>query len=207
MQINLYGHFLSTYTRVARLTLEEKGIGYSLNIVAPSAMKSPEHLMRHPFGKIPYLEHDGFWLYETRAIVEYVNEMFEGRALRPVDPRRIARMEQLISVVNCYVVPAWGGGIIRPRLIAPLLRGSVPDEAEIARDLPQAIFLVDDQVSFADLFLAPFYYSVCQTPEAAAVLHPQKALAGWWQRMSQRASIIATQPDFGSFVRPASTAS
>jgi glutathione S-transferase len=29
-------------------------------------MRAPEHLSRHPFGRVPVLQHDGFSLYEAR---------------------------------------------------------------------------------------------------------------------------------------------
>ncbi|MEO6339850.1 MAG: glutathione S-transferase family protein [Caulobacteraceae bacterium] len=208
----VHGHPISTYTRVVRLALEEKGVGYTLATLTPAQMKSPEHLARHPFGKMPFMEHDGFWLYEARAIIEYVDAAFPGPSLRAAEPKRVGRMEQIVHVTHNYVVPAWGGGIIRPRLIGPLMRGLAPDEAEIARDLPQSIrcaevlegllgetaFLADDHVTFADLMLAPMYYAVSQTPEAGAVLAPFPRLSAWWAQMAERPSIQATAPDYAS---------
>jgi glutathione S-transferase len=40
-------------------TLEEKSAPYRIAPVAPGSHKSPEHLARHPFGRVPVLEHDG----------------------------------------------------------------------------------------------------------------------------------------------------
>lgn len=213
MALVVHGHPISTYTRAARLALEEKGVAYALATITPAEMKSPEHLARHPFGKMPFLEHDGFWLYEARAILEYADAAFDGPSLRAVGAKRAARMEQIVHITNNYVAPAWGGGIIRPRLIGALLRGIAPDEGEIARDLPQSIrcaevlegllgetlFAADDHVTFADLMLAPMYYSVSQTPEAAAVLAPFPRLSAWWARMADRPSMEATRPDFAAF--------
>lgn len=212
MALVVHGHPISTYTRVARLALEEKGVPYTLATLAPAQMKSPEHLARHPFGKMPFMEHDGFWLYEARAIIEYVDAAFDGPSLRAAGAKRAARMEQIVHVVHNYLTPAWGGGIVRPRLIGPLIRGIAADEAEIARDLPQSIrcaevlegllgdteFLADDHVTFADLMLAPMYYAVSQTPEAAAVLAPFPRLEAWWARMAERPSVQATAPDYAS---------
>jgi len=206
----LYGHPFSVYTRSARLALEEKGVPYTLEVLGPAVMKSPEHLAAHPFGKIPYLQHDGAWIYETLAILDYVDGVWGGPPLRPADPKAAARMSQIVQVVHNYVVPAWGGGIIRHRLIGPLLRGTLPDEAAIAAALPQAIhcagvldglvgetaYLAADHPSLADLMLAPLCYSVSQTPEAASVLAPFPRLSGWWARMAQRSSVEATRPDF-----------
>jgi glutathione S-transferase len=64
----VYGPAYSTYTRTARLALEEKGVDYKLEEVdiLSGAAQSPAHLARQPFGKVPAFEHDGFRLYETR---------------------------------------------------------------------------------------------------------------------------------------------
>ncbi|MGH6691405.1 MAG: glutathione S-transferase N-terminal domain-containing protein, partial [Gammaproteobacteria bacterium] len=76
----VYGPAYSTYTRTVRLALEEKGVDHDLvevDLIA-GATKAAEHLARHPFGKVPAFEHDGFALYETDAITRYVNEVFPG---------------------------------------------------------------------------------------------------------------------------------
>ena len=44
-----------------RLALEEKGVGYDrveVDLLGEPA-QAPEHLARHPFGKVPAFEHDG----------------------------------------------------------------------------------------------------------------------------------------------------
>jgi glutathione S-transferase len=64
--MKLYGLSRSVYTRTARLALEEKGVGYELCEVEIFGEHGvpPEHYARHPFGRIPVLEHDGFMLFE-----------------------------------------------------------------------------------------------------------------------------------------------
>src|SRR5262249_12100896 len=85
----VYGHAYSTYTRTARLVLEEKGIEYELEEVdiLQGAGQSPAHLARQPFGKVPAFEHDGFRLYETIAITRYIDEAFPGPKLQPADAK------------------------------------------------------------------------------------------------------------------------
>ena len=94
----LYGLSRSVYTRIARLALEEKGVRYTLEEVeifdSPGA--PAEHLARHPFGRIPAIEHGDFRLYEAQAIVRYIDQAFDGPSLTPADPRAQARMNQVI---------------------------------------------------------------------------------------------------------------
>ena len=76
----VFGAPYSVYVRAVRLALEEKGVPYELvpvDIFAPGG-PPPEHRERHPFGKIPALEHAGFRLYEAGAITRYVDEAFPG---------------------------------------------------------------------------------------------------------------------------------
>ena len=49
---------------------------------------------------MPAFEHDGFELYETAAIMHYVDETFPGPSLRPGGPRERARMEQILGLIN-----------------------------------------------------------------------------------------------------------
>ena len=47
----------SPYGRAVLATLEEKGAAYRLAPLAPGDAKSEPHLSRHPFGRVPVLEH------------------------------------------------------------------------------------------------------------------------------------------------------
>src|SRR5439155_8153198 len=95
----------SPYVRAALLALEEKGASYELASMAPGTLKQPSHLSRHPFGRIPAFEHDGWMLYETQAIMRYVDAVVPGPPLQPEEPRAAARMDQLIGIVDWYLMP------------------------------------------------------------------------------------------------------
>ena len=83
----VYGPTISTYVRTVRLTLEEKPASYELVDVAmiQGAHKEPTHLARCPFGRIPAFSHDGFDLYETDAVVRYIDQVIPGQDLQPVE--------------------------------------------------------------------------------------------------------------------------
>ena len=46
-------------------------------------MGKPSHLALHPFNRVPVLQHDDFTLYETSAIVSYLEDTFPNPALQP----------------------------------------------------------------------------------------------------------------------------
>jgi glutathione S-transferase len=208
----VYGPAYSTYARTARLALEEKGVDYDLVEVdlLAGAAKAPEHLARHPFGKAPAFEHDGFELYETDAIMRYVNAAFPGKDLEPADAKGRARMAQAISVIGSYAYPCMIGQIFIQRAVMPMM-GNSPDEAAITAALPQAqtcvaaleklldgnAYLAGDRLSLADLLLIPVYDYLSRTPEGETLLAAAPNLQRWWETMRTRESVTKTKPSPG----------
>ena len=82
------GKGLARDTRV-RWALEEAGQAYEVRLVSFRAMKEPEHLALHPFGKIPTYEEGGLVLFETGAIVLHIAQRHGG--LLPDDANARAR--------------------------------------------------------------------------------------------------------------------
>jgi glutathione S-transferase len=208
----IYGPAYSTYARTVRLALEEKGVGYDLVEVdlLGGAAKAPEHLARHPFGKVPAFEHDGFELYETDAIMRYVNGAFPGPDLEPADVRSRARMAQAIDVIGGYAYPAMIGQVFIQRAVMPMM-GQAADEAAIAAALPQAetcvraleklidgnAYLAGDRLSLADLLLIPVYDYFAHTPEGEKLLASAPNLRRWWDSVRTRESVARTRPSLG----------
>ena len=64
----LWGFDGSTYVRTTKMVLAEKGATefkqVPLNVLAGDP-KTPEHRERHPFGKVPVLDHDGMRTTKT----------------------------------------------------------------------------------------------------------------------------------------------
>jgi glutathione S-transferase len=208
----IYGPTYSVYTRIARLTLEEKGSPYELVDVAmlSGAHKQPDFLKRNPFGKLPAFSHDTLSLYETGAITRYVDRAFHGPALQPVEPKALARVDQVISIIDSFAYACMIGVLTWQRLVVPMSKGA-PDEPAIEACLPQVKLCLSEfahllgvspwfggaAISLADLHLAPVMAYVSGTPEGAGLLAASPALKSWWGRMSERPSMAKTQPQFG----------
>jgi glutathione S-transferase len=196
----------SPFGRAVLATLEEKGASYRLSPVAPGTFRSPEHMARHPFGRVPVLEHNGFSLYETQAILRYLDRVLPAPALTPADPRRAARMDQAMNVNDWYLFQGVGNVIGFHRVVGPRLMGLKPDEAAIEAAMPQAraVFqelarLLGEQpwfageaISLADLLLAPQIGFFTQTPEWSVLGAPHPNLVAWLSRMESRPSLKAT---------------
>src|SRR5687768_4932432 len=100
--VQLRGWRYSVYTRIARLALLSKGVEHETIEVDPFAGLPDGYLTLHPFGRVPVLSHGAFRLFETGAITRYVDRAFEGRPLQPDSPAALARMDQVISVIDAY---------------------------------------------------------------------------------------------------------
>ena len=203
----VYGAAMSPYVWSVRLTLAEKGVAHDLVSVGIDEFKSEAHLARHPFGKIPAFEHDGFVLYETQAIMRYVDEAFPSAPLQPIEVQPFARMNQIMGVVDNYLTPCLLADVIFQRMVAPLL-GRATDETAVGAALPRVRhclgeiarlagdqeFLAGDTVTLADLMTIPQISYFKKFPEGTAQLAELPALAAWVNRMEVRQSVQVTRP-------------
>ena len=123
----------SPFGRSVLIALEEKAAAYHLAALAPGEAKSPAHLARHPFGRVPALAHDGFVLYETQAILRYLDRVLPEPALTPADARQAARMDQVMNISDWYFFQGVCNVILFQRIIGPQFFGTVTDEAAIER--------------------------------------------------------------------------
>ena len=201
----LFGPSYSVYVRIAKIVLAEKGVDcdqVAFDVFDHNDWPA-DWPQRQPFGQVPAFEHDGFRLYETRAVTHYVDEAFAGPSLQPDNPQGRARMEQAISVLD--------GHGYRPMVwdiyVQRVSRGKTgeSDEAVIAAALPKAErclaalagilgngdYFGGAGFSLADAHAAPIFDYFVKAPEGQDLLKAQAALAGWWARVGGRDSVRA----------------
>jgi glutathione S-transferase len=196
----------SPYGRAVLATLVEKGASHRLIPVAPGTLKVEPHTLRHPFGRIPVLEHEGFVLYETQAIVRYLDRVAAGPALTPTDPMSAARMDQVMNVCDWYLFQGVGSVIAFQRIVGPRLLGLQTDEAVVAEAMPKAhavfrelsrllgqnSYFAGNRLTLADLMIAPQLDFFVQTPEWAPLTAATANLVAWLARMNERACMKQT---------------
>ena len=104
MVLKLVGSPLSTCTRRVAVVLREKNVPYELVAIdfATAEHKSPEFLAKQPFGQVPYLDDDGFILFESRAICRYIALKYKDQGISlipdPSDIKKTALFEQAVSI-------------------------------------------------------------------------------------------------------------
>jgi glutathione S-transferase len=212
MSVVLHGLRYSVYTRVAKLVLVEKGVGFRTSEINPFDVEQADTMAQlTPFCRVPILDDNGARIYETLAIAHYVNDAFGGPDLVPTDPLAKARMYQVISIVNSYAYVPLVRQVFSHRVFRPLL-GQTADEAKIANGMSasatvlaalddicgEALVLASDRATLADLFLIPMIDYFTLAPEGAAALEDYPHLSRWWAAVSQRSSVIQTRPDLAS---------
>jgi len=203
--VTVYGASYSVYVRIVRIALHEKGVSYNLVPVDVFADEGvpPEHLARHPFGRIPAFEHDGFALYETGAITRYVDEAFSGPPLQPSALRNRARMNQIVAMLDNYAYLPMVWDVYVQRMEAS--GAGAVDEARIAGGLEKARlflgalsnllgaenWLSGPEPSLADFHAAPMFGLFAQAPEGAALICEFPSIQAWWERTRARPSVLA----------------
>ena len=106
MSIVLYYGSGSPYAWRVQLALEHKALPYERKVLSFSAgdTRKPEFLALNPRHRVPVLVDGDFVLYESNAIVEYLDEAYPatGAPLFPGDVRTRALVRRLIMEVDSY---------------------------------------------------------------------------------------------------------
>ncbi len=203
-KVEIIGSSRSTYTRVARIVCEEKGIDYTLT---ETVLGAPELFAIHPFGKMPALRHGDFELCESKAIATYLDRAFPDPQLIPSELRLAALTEQWVSLVNTVIDRT----LVRTYILAyaaPKTADGKPDRSVIEvvtpalreqfKILDKAVaktgHLVGDQFTFADINLMPILFYMHKLPESAAAFAEATHLAAYYERHAARPSLTRTIP-------------
>ncbi|KAK0469403.1 glutathione S-transferase [Desarmillaria tabescens] len=214
MVLELYGSPYSTCTKRVAAVLHEKKVPFEFCLVnlATGEHKTPSYLEKHPFGVVPYIDDDGFILYESRAISRYIALKYEsqGTKLIPTDDlKKIALFEQAASVEQSsfdpYVTTVGMEKIIKPRLKGiPANEAAVEDaltslSAKLdAYDviLSKQKYLAGDDVTLADLFHIP--WGVLLVVAGSDIMESKPNVARWWKDITSRLSWAAVKDGVNS---------
>lgn len=199
--VRLHYHPFSTYSRRVVIALIEKQIPHELVAVDMMGRKHREepYLSLNPYGRVPTLEEDGFVLYESTPILNYLEATRPTPALAPADPRLRAFVDMHMKLCDLQLT-RHAGTIIFPKRFLPkekwneaaMAQAKAEIEAHLAiveRQLAGKTYLVGEQFTLADLCYAPFLEFL-----PLMEIAPPPAVAVWAQRLSARASVAQTRP-------------
>ncbi|TFG88712.1 MAG: glutathione S-transferase family protein [Hyphomicrobiales bacterium] len=208
-KLTVYGFDASTYVRTVRMLLAEKGAKYDqvdVNVLEGEP-RQPAHIKRHPFGKVPVIEHDGLKIIETSAITRYLDDVLPGKKLIPGNPKDRARMDMCLSVIDCYGYGALVG--VAAYHLFPDFVGGKNEEmrkecieksrlvlTELMKLRGKDNWIAGSEPTLADFFLAPICFYVNMTEDKDKVFDVP-GFADWWKRVQGLKSYISTEPDLG----------
>ncbi|KAH0828989.1 glutathione S-transferase [Lanmaoa asiatica] len=209
MVIKIHGYTRSTCTRLVALICKEKEIPYELIPVdlTKREHKSPEFTKFQPFGQIPYIDDDGFILYESRAIARYLIKKYPNQGtttLIPTDPKEEAMFEQAASIeafnFNANATPlvfekvfkVMGGGQTDPSKVTEYL-----GKLEARLDVYDVIlgkqkYMAGENVTLADLQHLP-YMGMLFVAGHGDVIKNRPNVARWWNDISNRPAWLAVK--------------
>lgn len=199
--MKLFGNPYSTCTRKVLTVLKEKQAPYEFVMVdlMKGEHKQPAHLARQPFGVVPALEDGDFSMFESRAIIRYLDAKLPGVALTPSNLRERAIMEQWMSVELSYFYnPSMK---IIMQMMFGKMAGKSPDmdvvngaRAEIGRvgdildkHLAKNTYFSGNMFTLADVCFMP-YVEYLFASESGDLVTSRPAFAAWWNRVNERPS-------------------
>lgn len=106
--IKLYTFPASSNSRKVRMALIEKGLEFErVNVdLTKREQKNPEYLKIHPFGQVPALDDEGFILYDSTIINEYLEDEYPYPPLMPKDSEGRARARLMEDLRDSHFNPA-----------------------------------------------------------------------------------------------------
>jgi len=167
--MKLYFHPMSGNSRRVLLVATHLDIRLERVVVdlTNGEQRGAPHLGRNPNGRVPVLEDDGFVLWESRAIMQYLAEKTPGQTLLPTDARGRADVNRWLSWCGAHMAPA-NAILVQENFVKALTGRGPADPAEVARGaalfaqhapildahLASRTWVAQDRLTLADFSLA-----------------------------------------------------
>jgi len=205
----------SPYAWRVQLALEHKALDYELRVLpyGPDALHSAEYLALNPRGRVPTLRDGDFVLYESLAILAYLDRRYPDRPLLGTTPEETGTIWRVISEYTAYVDRAveelilpiyFGRAIERAAEICEAIATLAGELAHFERTLSRSEYLAGDGLTAADFVVFPHLQSIrrASSKEAARAfdftflpLATQcPAIAAWISRIEALPGYARTYP-------------
>ena len=169
--MTLYGYFRSSTSYRTRIAMNLKQLDYdyiAVNLAQDEQLEAAFQSI-NPQGLVPVLQVDDLWLYQSPAILEWLEEVYPEHPLLPKDVAARMKVRALSAMIGCDIHP------LNNRRILQYLRNELSvDEAKVmtwcqrwmsegfaalekrlAQDKTRGKFCYGDRPTFADCYLIP----------------------------------------------------
>ena len=199
--LKLYYHPLSTFTRRVLIALIEKAMPHELIPVDMAAREhnQPAYRALNPYGRVPTLMEDDFVLYESTAILNYLEAICPSPPLAPADPRGRALVDMHMKLCDLELARQTGT-IIFPKRFLPEQRWNLTEMAQAKAEIEQHLEILEGLLAGREYLVAERYTlaEVCYTPFVQFFplmdITPPPAVGAWVERILNRPSAVQTRP-------------
>lgn len=171
----LFNYWRSSSSYRVRIALHLKGLDFEYRPVHlvknGGEQHSQEYLALNPRAEVPFLQHGGFGLSQSVAILHYLERIRPTPALYPLEPQLQARCLEIVEIINSGIQPLHNLAILKALEVeagfdearkkawiqAQIRRGFVSIEKILQQSAGQ--FCVGNGVSWSDLCLVPQVYA------------------------------------------------
>jgi glutathione S-transferase len=199
--IRIHGHPFSTYTRRVMMALQEKRIPHEFIAVDMVARKHRDatYLASNPYGRVPLLEEDGFLLFESNAILSYLEATHPEPALVPADPKGRALVDMHLRLCDIQFSNQVGT-IIFPKRFLPKERWDTTAMANAKVAIEKHLAIVDQQLAGKE-YMVGNRFSLVEISYGPFLdflplmeVQPPANVADWTRRVLSRPCAEKTKP-------------
>jgi glutathione S-transferase len=202
----LYG-FPTQNSNKVHYVLHELNVPYEYQNVdlRKGEQKTPDFTKKNPIGKVPVLQHDNEYLFESGAICRYVANV-ENSALYPTDKLKRGKVDQWMDFFTCHlgrwlstlffeiVFKSKAGMGQADQKTCDDARKFVEDQAnKVDQWLAGNRYLIGNELTIADVFA--FAY-VEQVIPLQISLDAYPNLKRWFEELGSRSAIQKAQEQF-----------
>jgi len=213
--LTIYGSDLSGPAIKVRLTASFLGLNYKWQIVnlREGEQKQEWFLKINPVGKIPAIDDEGFYLFESNAICKYLCDKHNS-SLYPKDVKKRATIEQWIDYVSFHIganlMPVVYNRVFAARTGKPVNEKAIADGIEflkqyfpiIEKQLTKHPYIVSREISLADIILL----ALLEPAEMARVdlsVYPQ--LSAWRVELKKQSFYTSCYKEYGEMLKAPSS--
>jgi glutathione S-transferase len=195
--IKVYDHPLSPYAQKVKIALLEKGLEFEAllpeNIGSGAA--SDEFREANPRAEVPALVHDGFSIFDSTIILEYIEDQWPEPRLLPATPAQRARARMIEEVMDTHYEPInWGlaevhnfgraSGDLADRIIVQAGQQLASWQSWLTTQLDDSTWFCGNHFGWADLAVIPYLNG-----SAGFGYQPTGKLNEWMERANARESV------------------
>lgn len=197
--LKLYSHPFSSFSRRVRIALLEKNIPCEQVFVDMAARKhrEPEYLALNPYGRVPTLVDGELVLFESTAILNYLEAQYPQPPLVPADAKGRALVDMHMKLCDLQFTRQ-AGAIVFPKRFLPKERWDETLFAQMRGEIEKHLAILDRQLGGNDYLVGNRYSlaEVCYAPFVAFLelleITPPPRIVQWSERILSRPSAQQT---------------